>query len=239
MVDETPAATSCGGSGFICSSGMCTCSGRVCRTDCVDLQTDRNNCGECGRSCGTAGMCVAGACRCAAGMTDCGPTLGCIDTTSNSMHCGRCGNVCGAVTTCSMGACRCMPGMSPCVGGVQVFASSERDRGNALAVDAMGNVALTGFVGDMTNFVGGPLLGRFQSIFAASVNTSGAHRWSRVFEGDSGSRRGSGSLPYASMSTGYGIAADASGNVYLVGSVRGGIGFGDMYRNRCMSAVLP
>jgi len=226
-VDGPTAAMACG-MGFACTSGVCTCPGTRCMTACVDLQTDGDNCGVCGRSCGASGVCVAGTCRCAGVMTDCGPGLGCIDTTSNPMHCGRCGSACGSGATCSMGACRCAPGTSPCFGGVSVFETSEPDEGLALAVDPTGNVVATGRTADMINFGSGALTGRYTSVFAASFTETLSHRWSQVFAGSPGSRSGTGMPPFATIGMGKGIATDAAGNVYLGGSVRWRIGFGGM-----------
>jgi len=54
--------------GLTCEGGICVCpidmaSCRAAGVDyCADLNTDRRNCGSCGRRCGGGQMCVAGAC---------------------------------------------------------------------------------------------------------------------------------------------------------------------------------
>jgi hypothetical protein len=95
----------------------CVMSGGSFR--CVDVNTDRENCGTIGNACADqeicqAGMCVCGStgarCDAAAGQTCCGGA--CIDTSSDSNNCGACGTVCGANgPSCVDGACRC--GTSP------------------------------------------------------------------------------------------------------------------------------
>jgi hypothetical protein len=81
-----------------CGNGANCCGG-----SCANLQTDRNNCGACGRACGGRESCCGGTC---------------IDTRSNIMNCGRCG------TTCSQGT------KPACCGGSCVdLASDERNCG--------------------------------------------------------------------------------------------------------------
>lgn len=90
-----------------CAMGEATCDG-----GCVDLQTDDNNCGNCGNACSAlspAGQtCQSGACACPSGDTVCGGV--CVNEQSDNNNCGGCGAVCaarGAATTtgCSGGEC--------------------------------------------------------------------------------------------------------------------------------------
>ncbi len=53
--------TACSG-GTTCSAGACTCALTTCGSACIDTQTDKANCGTCGRSCQT-GDCIAGKCQ--------------------------------------------------------------------------------------------------------------------------------------------------------------------------------
>ncbi|MFO0594747.1 MAG: DUF6184 family natural product biosynthesis lipoprotein [Myxococcaceae bacterium] len=47
------------------SSGGCNCANgqTCCNNACVNLQTDRNNCGACGTTCGSSVSCQSGNCR--------------------------------------------------------------------------------------------------------------------------------------------------------------------------------
>jgi len=60
-------AWGCGDDDGGCAAGEATCSGH-----CVDLNTDFNNCGGCGRACPAGTMCQGGSCVCAGGLTLCG-----------------------------------------------------------------------------------------------------------------------------------------------------------------------
>lgn len=93
-----------------------------CTGSCVDLQTDANNCGKCGKSCAApangASNCVDGACLifCDPGFVDCGDV--CVDTSADSDNCGSCGAKCRNGESCLSGICQtCAPGLTEC-GGV-------------------------------------------------------------------------------------------------------------------------
>lgn len=54
--------------GDVCSAGSnsgCNCGNgqTCCNNSCVNLQTDRNNCGGCGTTCGSGLSCQSGVCR--------------------------------------------------------------------------------------------------------------------------------------------------------------------------------
>ncbi|KAK4360914.1 hypothetical protein RND71_019866 [Anisodus tanguticus] len=61
-----------------------------CRKKCVNVMTDRFNCGKCGRKCGYLEMCCEG---------------WCVNTYFNKRHCGNCNNSCKKGSTCSYGMC--------------------------------------------------------------------------------------------------------------------------------------
>jgi hypothetical protein len=83
-----------------------------------------------------------------------------------------------------------------------------------VAVDGSGNVALTGTFYGTVDFGGAPLTAVGSSdVFVASFTSGGAHRWSKGFGG-------------TSLDYGYGVAADAAGNVTLTGSFYTSIDFG-------------
>ncbi|MBX3268840.1 MAG: hypothetical protein KF729_01180 [Sandaracinaceae bacterium] len=139
----------CGGCGVMCqasetcASGACRCggvtgvvgTGRACAVgqtccpgsgDCVNTQTDANNCGGCGISCGPGQTCSGGRCICNTTMgtvgggtacpgTTCCPGVGCRNLTNDNNHCGMCGMMCADGATCSMSMCSC--GGVACGGG--------------------------------------------------------------------------------------------------------------------------
>jgi hypothetical protein len=94
-----------------------------CSGECVDLQTDSDNCGSCRNMCKHTiygkSVCVQGQCLCAPGSAQC--TNKCTDLQIDFDNCGRCGNSCDklgsflpmssvkSVSTgvCSNGQCQC------------------------------------------------------------------------------------------------------------------------------------
>jgi len=73
------------------------CSGRetACGNSCVNLFTDKKNCGVCGRACGSEQICVNA--RCGPACTDSGTTLcndKCVDLDTDMENCGACGKEC-------------------------------------------------------------------------------------------------------------------------------------------------
>ena len=132
-VDTNYNAAYCGdcdtqcGDGEVCSGGVCETlecdpeceSGETCckvgtTNSCVDLDSDRNNCGTCGNACGLNEVCRDGACSadeceppCTGGMRCCGGT--CVDSQSDPENCGFCGKVCDEIKSdgCTAGQCSC------------------------------------------------------------------------------------------------------------------------------------
>jgi hypothetical protein len=92
------------GDAALCINGKCLLACPLNRSDCdstpgceVNLLTDNNNCGACGKACGPNSTCSQGACVCAPSFMDCDGRPGCeVDYTSDPANCGGCGKNCGA-----------------------------------------------------------------------------------------------------------------------------------------------
>lgn len=104
---------SCRGGQCLCPDGQASCISTN-GTTCLDILSDPNNCGACGRVCGNGGSCVGGACQCAGRFNLC---LGvCVDLLTDAQSCGACGRRCGTGQSCSEGECRCPQGQLFCNG---------------------------------------------------------------------------------------------------------------------------
>lgn len=96
------------------------------------------------------------------------------------------------------------------------FGDDNVQNARSVAVDAAGNVILTGFFQNDVNFGGATLTSAgLYDIFLAKFNTAGVHQWSRRF-GDAGADQ-----------NGRAAAVDSMGNVYLAGDVGGSTDFGN------------
>ena len=87
-----------------CGSGTCgiNCTGGtpdLCGTACVNKQTDKLNCGTCGKTCSASETCCSG---------------GCADLTNDDNNCGVCGKKCLSSETCT--ASKCCPNGGPDAG---------------------------------------------------------------------------------------------------------------------------
>jgi hypothetical protein len=119
---SAPDAVCCAGSG--CASGGCLCAGASCDvpstccggTSCVDLSSDQQNCGSCGKACTGSLTCVGGACQCrgivCTGADSCCDS-GCKNLMDDPANCGTCGKSCSAGELCVGGQCQC--GTMPCM----------------------------------------------------------------------------------------------------------------------------
>jgi len=116
------------GSGYSCVAGRCIMTAEpvnpiacrlgqtLCGTTCVNLDTDENNCGECGNVCRSGYSCSNGRCAslaCGEGQTLCGTR--CVNLEINEENCGECGNACGSTRVCLNGECTCPTGMTECM----------------------------------------------------------------------------------------------------------------------------
>ncbi|KAK4588421.1 hypothetical protein RGQ29_019422 [Quercus rubra] len=61
-----------------------------CKKKCVNVLTDRLNCGKCGKKCKYSEICCKGEC---------------VNPRSNKKHCGSCGNKCKKGNVCVYGMC--------------------------------------------------------------------------------------------------------------------------------------
>jgi hypothetical protein len=124
-----------------------TCIGyqTLCDSNCVDLQTDPNNCGSCGMSCDPSKVCTRGQCVdiCAASQTACplggagdgGTSVFCVDLKTDNANCGTCGKPCAPEQTCLSGSCKslCSPGQTGCMpegGGAPYCVTTQSDNSN-------------------------------------------------------------------------------------------------------------
>ena len=81
----------------------------LCSEQCVDIQRDNDNCGECGYVCPIITACRGGIC-----VKICEPPCRypreccdgeCINTSSDRWNCGECGRFCALMETCENGVC--------------------------------------------------------------------------------------------------------------------------------------
>ena len=92
-----------------------------CNDQCVNLQTDRYNCGSCGNSCIGSQVCQNGHCVftsgtvCAYPLTPCNGQ--CVNTQTDMTNCGACGTTCISGQTCVNGACNSPPYLMVCTSG--------------------------------------------------------------------------------------------------------------------------
>jgi len=92
-----------------CSAGTTVCGG-----GCVNLTSDNQNCGTCGRDCGKGLYCCNGECclliLCREHETKCGASnMSCTDLQTDTFSCGACGVKCSfepPLETCCNGTCR-------------------------------------------------------------------------------------------------------------------------------------
>ena len=94
------------------------------------------------------------------------------------------------------------------------FGGTQGDVGYSVATDLSGNVLATGYFQGTADFGGGPLTsaGR-EDIFLAKFAADGSHVWSKHF-GDT------------LQDSGFSVAVDASGNVFVTGEFMGTVDFG-------------
>jgi MYXO-CTERM domain-containing protein len=88
------------------SALTCTEPFTLCGNVCVNLDSDSDNCGQCGNACAPTEVCSAGVCTtggCPTGTTQCDQS--CVDILTDPLHCGGCNLSCDAGQTCTNGVC--------------------------------------------------------------------------------------------------------------------------------------
>ena len=110
----------------------------LCGALCVDVQTDPENCGACGKACAATEACVAGKCsaQCPAGELLCGGDAGrsCVNAKTDNKNCGACGKTCKSTEACIAGGCSssCPIGKTMCTpeGGAAYCTDTKNDNAN-------------------------------------------------------------------------------------------------------------
>jgi hypothetical protein len=106
------------GVGWGCGSIECGPGTMPCDGTCIDVQSDRSNCGFCGFACDSGKVCSNGSCvfTCQLGLLYC--PNGCRNVATDTYNCGACENVCPAGRICSAGSCvlTCQAGLTICSG---------------------------------------------------------------------------------------------------------------------------
>ena len=133
----------------------------ICQGQCVDIQTDKDNCGGCNQPCGTTGAtCQGGVCQCTSPQVVCGSQ--CVDTTTDESNCGFCGHNCQG-NPCTAGLCQASS-------IAQVTVSTERISG--IAVDST-TVYWTQGTGSSAGAYGKPFAGGAAVSFGAAADPRG------------------------------------------------------------------
>jgi len=154
----TPAAASTTGStGRSTESGACASGLTRCDGVCVDLQTDRSNCGACGNVCAAGLVCrQRGMCVCPVGLDNCNGV--CADLQTDAANCGACGTPCAANQFCEGGICiggdqLCAAGLSLCGFGFCVDLQTDPTNCGACGYTCGGDPCISGVC---TGVVGPP-----------------------------------------------------------------------------------
>jgi hypothetical protein len=138
--------TSDAGPGVDGEVAECAGGSELCGNTCVDVSSDRANCGACGSACGAGEVCVDGACGvgCPASQVLCGGA--CIDTTTDRRHCGACDAACADGEICVGGSCEisCPAGQTVCDGACASTDSDPAHCGGCGLACAAGEVCSEG-----------------------------------------------------------------------------------------------
>ena len=102
-----------------CANMQINCSGT-----CIDVRTDRTNCGVCGVACGDDQVCSQGSCQKSCSGTETSCYGGCFELKTDEEHCGACDISCEDGQTCLDGFCGCAVNELNC-GGTCVDPQSD------------------------------------------------------------------------------------------------------------------
>ena len=93
----------------------------------MNIATDPNNCGVCGRRCRTDQVCRNKECQCPTGKNECNGK--CVDLRQDSKNCGSCGKICDNPQFCENGVCKCDNDKTYCNGECVNLISSYKNCG--------------------------------------------------------------------------------------------------------------
>ncbi len=101
-----------------------------CSNVCIDLMTDKENCGQCGTTCAGAQVCAGGKCaqQCPNNGLLC--SSACVNAKFDNTNCGACGKTCKPGEVCSQGGCgSTCQGVSMCgpEGGGQAYCADTKN----------------------------------------------------------------------------------------------------------------
>lgn len=95
---------------------------------------------------------------------------------------------------------------------VQSMGGINDDEGKSIDIDSVGNIYITGFYDEFATFGNIKISGKSQEVFLAKCNSLGIFQWVKTAGGDR-------------YDSGYSVALDKLGNVYVTGSFMGSIKF--------------
>ncbi len=220
------AVCTAGTCGRVCASGRADCDGNAANGCETDILADRTNCGACRRSCPSNGACNVGACAGDEWLRDYGTTGEDFSWHIAANAAGDIAMAGGFVESLTLGAnVLSAPRITSDVFVAQLDASGSvvwarrlggggTDVTYAVALDAAGNVYVTGASNAAVDLGDGVEDGIGPSLWITCFTRQGALRWSRRFA----RAETSGTAP--------GLAVDDAGNVYVGARVFGVMDFG-------------
>ena len=105
-----------------------------CYGTCVDLDSDKENCGACGDACPANQICEDASCVCEPELTQCGEE--CVDLDSDPDHCGGCDEACPVGEFCTARQCLASPCDGICNNPTRVNAGADGFRVEPLGLTA-------------------------------------------------------------------------------------------------------